>query len=304
MGMPPVFAAADLGSNTVHLLVAEVTPGGLRRLRNESEWLSLGETVSRTGSVPESLERRLAATLRRYKQMAATEHASQFYVFATEAIRAAENGTDVLERIRKTVGVSVDVISPRREAELSVRGLALDSAGPEPFVMIEVGGGSAQVALCEGGEVTEEVSLPLGTGRLIAASGLTQPARPEQIDRLRQVIDESVGRLYERRGAVRAVACGGVARGLWRSLHPDGDRTLRRFEIDYLAQACATLDVEHTMLRFGVKRNRAATLLPGALVYGRLLTEFGLESMLVSQNGVREGAVLELSRLIPTPIPA
>jgi exopolyphosphatase/guanosine-5'-triphosphate,3'-diphosphate pyrophosphatase len=294
--MPRVFAATDIGSNTVHLLVAQVGEGGMIRLRNESEWLSLGQIVVREGYIPESIARRLLATLKSFKSAATNARAAGFYVFATEAMRLAENHDELLARIRRQLGIEVDMISPRREAELSLRGVQLDSAAPGASVLVEVGGGSAQVARCrDDGTMTDEVSLPLGTGRLMVEAELTQPSDPGQQTRLARRIEEAFAVCSEWEPVSRLIGSGGVARGLWRALHPDGDRTLHRDELEYLRNATGRLDPETICTRFGVKVNRAHTLLPGSAVYLEALRVFGKGSMIVSEFGVREGAILEMA---------
>ena len=93
-----------------------------------------------------------------------------------------------------------------------------------------------------------------------------------------------------------AIVSGGVARGLWRAIHPDGDKKLAREEIDYLIWASERLSIERLIERFNVKPKRAGTLLPGALVYQALMEKFGLSEVMVSEFGVREGAILEMAK--------
>jgi exopolyphosphatase / guanosine-5'-triphosphate,3'-diphosphate pyrophosphatase len=92
-----------------------------------------------------------------------------------------------------------------------------------------------------------------------------------------------------------AVASGGVARGLWRALHPDGDKTLSMEEIEYMAWAAARLPIDRIITRFGVKTRRAGTMLAGALVYRALMRHFNFKEMIVSEFGIREGAVLKMA---------
>jgi len=292
--MARVLAAADIGSNTAHLLVALAGRKRFRRIVNESEWLSLGEVVSREGEIPLELADRLVATLIEFTSTTERLKAESFYVFATEAMRRAANHEEVLERIRVATGVTVDLIAPRREAELGVRGAMLDADPGTDEWVAETGGGSVQLAEWVGGEVGSEWSLPLGTGAMIARAGLTQPATAEQVERLRWLVDEALSELPAGPKHGRLVACGGVARGIWRALHPDGERTLEWNELDYLAWDAARLDIGQIAARYGVKPKRAATLLPGATVYRKVLEQLGLNQMTVSVFGVREGAVVEM----------
>jgi exopolyphosphatase / guanosine-5'-triphosphate,3'-diphosphate pyrophosphatase len=294
--MPRTFAAADIGSNTAHLLVAETDGQSVKRVDNVSEWVALGETVAREGKVPKDAADHLAETVIGFRRTAATSGAEAIYIFATEAIRAAANHDQVLEKIREHSKVRVDVISPRREAELSLLGLKMDAPKQGFDLLFEVGGGSAQVGRVKKGELAEEQSLPLGTGRLVADTGLRSPSPPEALEEVRLHVARVLEECTVSGDGVRAVASGGVARGLWRALHPDGEKRLHRTEIDFLEWSTARTPADLIASRFGVKARRAETLLPGSVVYASLMRRFGLEELFVSEYGVREGAILEMNR--------
>lgn len=292
--MPRVFAACDIGSNTVHLLIGETDGVSVRRLMNETDWLSLGETVSRNGYIPESEVNRLLRTLRNYKSMAQGRRAEGMYVFATEAMRLASNHDEVVDLIEKKLRLRVEIISGRREAELSLRGSLLDSAGEYPLALFEVGGGSAQVARYDGDSITEEVSLPIGTGRLLVSSGDGDPPSADSVRCMECTIRDSLSLCSSFGSVVRAVASGGVARGFTRALHPDNDSLIYLEELDYVIWVARRLNSGRIAARFGVRPQRARALLPGALVFRSLLDYFGLAHMQVSEYGVREGAILEM----------
>ena len=291
--MPQTLAAADIGSNTVHLLVAQVNGERVQRVANENVWIALGEVVARHGLIPDEQMHQLILAIRQFREICAKTKASSLYVFATEAMRAASNHEEVLERIARDTGVVVDLISSKREAELSFRGTVLDC--PNPTVLFEVGGGSAQVANVVGKELREKFSLPLGTGKVIADTGLSSPCPRHVFLSAEAYIQERLrGCDFVFEPGVVA-ASGGVARGLWRALHPDGDRNLGLAELDYVVYAGCRWDLATLMRRFNVKPKRAGTLLPGAMVYAALLRKFGVQEMMVSEYGVREGAVLEMA---------
>lgn len=302
--MPTVFAAADIGSNTAHLLIASMETRGLRRLSNQSEWLSLGQIVSHEKCIPKTLVDKLVASALSFRALAVSSKAKGIYVFATEAVRAADNHEDVIKLIRKKTGLQVDVVSPQREAELGLKGALLDCPVEGRFIFAETGGGSVQVALCEGVEVKEEVSMPVGTGVLTDRAELEQPPIANQLEEVDALLRSAMTEAPVSEPHLPILASGGVARGLWRALHPDGERTLSKFEIEYLAQATKGLSISQISARFGVKEKRAATLLPGSLVYLNMMEHYQTETMMVSQFGVREGAVLEMSqgKIAPCPL--
>ncbi len=292
--MRKVLAAADIGSNTLHLLVAEFAGKGLKRMVNESEWLSLGEVVAKEGAIPPQLVDRLLEILKSFKRLTESAKAEELYVFATEAMRRAKNCDQVLERVQKEVGLKIELISPRREAELGLRGAMIDTRPHSPHLMVETGGGSVQAAFCRGHEITDEISLRIGTGVLISQGQVSYPIRPSHIDRMKLIIAEALEANLAGDYKVRTmISCGGVARGIWRAMHPDGDRMLHIEDLQYLIWDASRLDVATISARYGVKAKRAGTLLPGALIYEAFLIRFGIEEFEVSQFGVREGAILE-----------
>ena len=294
--MPRVLAAADIGSNTAHLLVADVQAGKVKRLANVSEWLSLGEVVSREGHLPTEVVDQLVPTVAAFCMVAEEKRSERLYFFATEAMRAASNHDEVLRLIERKTGVAVEVVSPQREAELTLLGVRADCAGESPFVVVELGGGSVQVALCNGPGLVQDVSLPIGTGALIAQAALGQPAAESAVEEVRRTVELAVSSLGPTWSTRRMVLAGGVARGIWRALHPDGERTLHVRELDHLAWGSARLSLGQLVGRYRVKPKRAQTLLPGSVAYGALMRWAGHDWARVSEYGVREGAVLEMAK--------
>jgi len=210
-------------------------------------------------------------------------------------MRMARNHDQVLQKIQAETGVRVEVISPHREAELSLRGVLLDTRNLGADMLFEVGGGSLQIGRIRKNVLEEKESLPLGTGRIIAESGLRNPCPDWAYKAAENYIQDTLERSTIEGTPQMAVVSGGVGRGLWRAIHPDGEKVLSIEEIDYMAWAAARLPVDRIMARFNVKQRRAGTLLPGALVYRALMNRFGVKEMAISEFGIREGAILEMA---------
>ncbi|MDR3690477.1 MAG: hypothetical protein P4L46_13955 [Fimbriimonas sp.] len=293
--MTRIFAAADIGSNTAHLLIAATDGNLVMRVDNFNEWIPLGEVVARTGEIPKEIVQQLVQAVKEFKAMAASKQVESLYLFATEGMRSARNHAAVLKKIMVETGIRVEVISPQREAELSMRGVLLDTKNFGIDMMFEIGGGSAQVGRVSGNKLEQKESLPLGTGRIIAESGLRSPcpeyALKAAINYIESVLSTS---RIDGRGSV-GVASGGVGRGLWRALHPDSEKVVALEELDYIAWSCTRLPIDRIVARFGVKQKRAGTLLPGAMVYAALMRRFDLKEIVISEFGIREGAILEMA---------
>jgi exopolyphosphatase/guanosine-5'-triphosphate,3'-diphosphate pyrophosphatase len=87
-----------------------------------------------------------------------------------------------------------------------------------------------------------------------------------------------------------------VGRGLWRALHPDGEKRIAAFELEYLRRSTESLTVERVSNRFNVKMRRAGTLFVGSVLMLKIMEKLGVESVILSEFGVREGAILGLAR--------
>ena len=209
--MPPrVFAAADIGSNTAHLLVAATDGSLVMRIDNYNEWIPLGEVVSKAGSIPKEITENLVDACRGFRRLADAKGAEKLYVFATEGMRMARNHETVLRKIREEAGITVEIITPSREAELSFRGVSLDSRNLPVDLLFEVGGGSCQIGRIERGRLAESESLPLGTGRIIAESGLMSPCPDYAIQAAERYIESTLERSRITGNFGLAVVSGGV----------------------------------------------------------------------------------------------
>lgn len=299
-----MIAAVDIGSNTAHLLVADTAKGTLRKIDDQNIWLNLGEIVARKGEIPFAIQDQLIEALNLYKASAKEAKARGIYIFATEAIRVAKNRDAVLKRIHAEVGVAVDIITADQEALLGLRGVMVDTGELPHMIFVEVGGGSAQIAQAVNGVMTTDVSLRLGTGTLNASYLKDYPPGEKEIKKLVDHVSGTLKDAVEKSDIKDIVCSGGIARGLWRAVHPDGDRELFREELDYLIWATSRLDLEGIIARFQVKPRRAATILPGAIVFREIFNHFGVDRMIVSRFGVREGAILEMAdeRIKPCPL--
>ena len=266
------------------------------RIDNFNEWIPLGEVVSRQGEIPKEVATNLVNAVKEFKRLAASKQAETMYVFATEGMRMARNHDEVLKLIKRETGVKVELISPSREAELSYAGVGLDTLYLSPDVMFEVGGGSLQIGIIDNHTLGKHESLPLGTGRLIAESGLMSPCPAYAYDAAHRYIEATFDKATTIFDAKLGVVSGGVGRGLWRALHPDGEKVLAREEIEYILWCSRRLATERLVSRFNVKVRRAGTLLPGAMIYAALMRRFGLEQLAISEFGIREGAILELAK--------
>jgi exopolyphosphatase/guanosine-5'-triphosphate,3'-diphosphate pyrophosphatase len=188
-------AAVDCGTNSIRLLVADVTGSGLRDVHREMRVVRLGQGVDATGVLaPEAIERTRVA-LADYTAILRRKGVQRVRMVATSATRDAANRDDFFTMVRATLGADAEVISGDEEARLSFAG-AVGDLDPDdgPFVVVDVGGGSTEVVVGEltatGIAVHAARSVDIGCVRLTERCLPDDPPTPEQVEKARAVAAE------------------------------------------------------------------------------------------------------------------
>jgi exopolyphosphatase / guanosine-5'-triphosphate,3'-diphosphate pyrophosphatase len=188
-------AAVDCGTNSIRLLIADVTPSGMRDVHREMRVVRLGQGVDATGVLaPEAIERTRVA-LADYTLIMRRKGVERVRMVATSATRDAANRDDFFAMVRATLGAEAEVISGDEEARLSFAG-AVGELDPDdgPFVVVDVGGGSTEVVvgdLTDAGPVVRAArSVDIGCVRLTERCLPDDPPTAEQIEKARAVTAE------------------------------------------------------------------------------------------------------------------
>ncbi|MFJ9637436.1 Ppx/GppA family phosphatase [Streptomyces sp. NPDC101178] len=295
----------DVGSNTVHLLVVDAHPGArpLPAHSHKAE-LRLAELLDETGAIGPLGVDRLVATIAGAVQAAEDKGCEDVLPFATSAVREATNADEVLERVRVETGVDLAVLSGVEEARLTflaARRWFGWSAGK--LLMLDIGGGSLEIAFGIDEEPDIAVSLPLGAGRLTGAWLTADPADPEQVKALRRHVRASIARTvgeFSRAGRPDHVVATSktfkqLARIAGAARSAEGlyvQRRLSRSALEEWVPKLASMTVEERGRLPGVSEGRAAQLLAGALVAEGAMDLFGVEELEICPWALREGVIL------------
>ena len=283
-------AALDIGSNTIHALVADVVRGKLEDVAHYVEMPELGSQVARTGSIGSHG----AVALRALRKVLAeaTKHGyDELIACATEAVRQASDGRAFARQAAEVIGAPVRVISGKREAELSFLGAASRHASRREWVLLDLGGASTEVVIARGKKMLRSVSLEIGSG-VLASKFLSDPPSPEERARLRKAALRELVRAPD--GDVeRLVATGGTASNLPSVLarrNPPSVLTTA----DLLAGE-AKLDrrrAAHVAVEIGLPVNRVKAMRAGVEALLLFLDWYGLTVLHVSHEGLRHGMLL------------
>jgi len=312
-------AVADVGTNSTHLLIAETRPegasGGFRVLDALKDRTRLGECLDASGNVTDEGYTRLAHSLGRFRDLAASQGVSELRAYATSAMRGAPNGEAVAERLRAEVGVYPVIISGEREGQLTYLGAAGSVHFGPDNLLLDLGGGSLE--LVRGGPADPErvLSLPLGSvrlhGQFLAAGTDTKPPRKSDLSALRAHVTEALRPhlpLFALRPGTRVFGSSGTFETLAAVIaaQTGTSRSVAGAEgagVNGVSFSTAALgDLVQTLGRLttaqrarvpGLDARRADIIVAGAVVLHTALSLLGAETVTVSAAALREGMLYE-----------
>ncbi|MEI9979216.1 MAG: Ppx/GppA phosphatase family protein [Edaphobacter sp.] len=310
------FAAVDIGSNSCRLKIATVQQHRLKTLHEDREVTRLGESVFQTGVIsPEAMASTIRA-LKRFHKAVQLHVVDKVRVVATSAMRDARNAAAFIEWVKSTTGWSVEVISGLEEGRLIHLGVVTHEVGARGrCLLIDLGGGSCEVTLSDGGRIKTMVSMPLGAVRLQEEFLQSDPPAKEDVARLKQFIDRELRRAEKKLGARRiglVIATSGTAAALAEaSGHVRkgraGKKSLAKKRVERVGVMTAdTADVRKLADRLakmnnaereavpGIGPRRSEIIVGGALVYASLLERLGLKGFRYSPLGLRDGMLAQM----------
>ena len=289
---PIVAAAIDVGSNSVHLLVAVVRGHRLEPLLDISAFLGLGHAVDERGELGPELRGGLVDTLRDYVGQARTLGAERLTIVATDPLRRARDGAEAAAAIEAETGLRTHVVGHDEEAYLTLLGVTAGRPVVRDLVLVDIGGGSSEVLVVGPAGKPITLGLPIGSARLTARIVEHDPPSPSELEAL----------LVEARAAVAAappatpqavILVGGTASNLLRIVPAAAlDRTITRRRLAEALAVVATQTAAESAARHGIREARAKMMPAGAAIVGALLERYAVERARVSEAGIREGAVL------------
>ncbi|MGJ5759474.1 Ppx/GppA phosphatase family protein [Streptomyces galbus] len=295
----------DVGSNTVHLLVVDAHPGArpLPAHSHKAE-LRLAQLLDGDGAIGTEGIDRLIGVLHDALQAAEDKGVEELLPFATSAVREASNADDVLARVQEQTGVELQVLAGDEEARLTflaARRWFGWSAGK--LLVLDIGGGSLEIAYGIDEEPDAAVSLPLGAGRLTAGWLPGDPPQPEAVRALRRHVRAQIARTvgeFSRFGAPDHVVATSktfkqLARIAGAARSAEGlyvQRELKRESLEAWVPRLAGMTVAQRAELPGVSEGRAGQLLAGALVAEGAMDLFGVETLEVCPWALREGVIL------------
>jgi exopolyphosphatase / guanosine-5'-triphosphate,3'-diphosphate pyrophosphatase len=302
----------DVGSNTVHFLVVDAYQGARPTpVFSHKAELRLGDHLEDGNQLSQRCETQLRAFIREAQRIAEDKGVEEMLAFATSAVRDAANGDEVLARIRGETHAEIQVlpgIDESRLTFLAARRWFGWSSGK--VLMLDIGGGSLEIASGVDEEPDVAISLPLGAGRLTRDWFTGDPPPTAEIRQLRKHVRTEIAR---RAGEVmrdgrpdRAVATSKTFRQLARiaGAAPSSEgfyvrRLVSHADVTGLAERLATMTVQQRTDLPGVSHGRAPQLVAGAIVADAAMDLFGLAELEICPWALREGVILRRLDALP-----
>jgi exopolyphosphatase/guanosine-5'-triphosphate,3'-diphosphate pyrophosphatase len=300
-------AVVDIGTNSTRLLIADVKHGRVQRqLARQSTVTRLGAGVDSNGRLDQEAMNRVYRTLDEYGEVMKGQQVERGVAVLTSAVRDAENGRDFAQTVAERYCLEPHVLGGDDEARLTFLGAVSDRdpADVMPTLVVDIGGGSTELVLGAGAEITFHVSTQAGvvrqSERHLHSDPPTEAEQQELADDVRGILDQAVPQ--ERRAAAqRLIAVAGTATSLAaiaQELDPyEPERvhgyTIDRAECELILARLAAMPLEERRQVTGLHPDRAPTIVAGVLILLVVLRLFGLDEVEVSENDILRGAALE-----------
>jgi len=306
-------AVIDVGTNSIKLLVADVSGRDVQPVHEESRQTRLGRGFYETHRLQPEAIACTAEAVWDFAQTARDKNSASIRVFATSAARDAINPADLTDTIHRASGLKTEIISGAREAEWVFQGVTTDpELARHPLLLLDVGGGSTEFIVGGGGKKHFARSFPLGTVRLMEKFPHSDPPTRGEFNACRdwlknllhvEVRSQLEPALHREKssGEIWLVGTGGTTSILARI-----ENRLDRFDREKIERTVLDFDqiVAHRKKLWrlplaerkeipGMPKLRADVILTGVLIYEMVMEEFGFKQLRVSTRGLRFAAVME-----------
>ena len=300
-------AGIDIGTLTCRLLIANLPQGGLlKELRSDRRILRLGEGVDQTKRLSPAAMDRVIQCLREWKAIIENYHVDACTAVATSAVRDAANRDEFLGCVKREVGIDIEVITGDEEARRTLLGIRSGlPAGVTDMLALDIGGGSTEFILDSPGQAPVVRSIDIGVVRLCERLLHHDPPTSEEVQQAREWVTRETKAAVAEMTSYQAATFVGTA-GTITALAAMAQKlpTYEPARIHNYRLTIATVqELEQSLLGRrkadriglpGLEKNREEVIAAGAIIIRTVMETLGIESVLVSDLGLREGVLIDL----------
>jgi exopolyphosphatase / guanosine-5'-triphosphate,3'-diphosphate pyrophosphatase len=295
------YAAIDIGTNTLLMLIAEVNPDShFRIISDEHHIARLGDSVSQTKIINQEAIQRAISILKSYSKICLENEVHKISVVGTAVFRNAENGEEVRQQLSEVINSEIKIISGEEEARLSFLGTVNNDY---PTSVLDIGGGSTELIFGEGNKVINKHSYPIGAVSITENFFPSHPPLPENLYKARKYIkdvfssysfdNQNIKSLYAVAGTPTTLAA--VSLGIL-DYEPEliDNYKLTLGEIDRIIELFLNSSLNEITNKFYVHPLRADVITAGAIILKNTLDYLKLDHCIVSIRGLRYGVLKQL----------
>lgn len=285
-----IFAAIDIGSNAVRLLINHVIEAKDKAYFDKEELIRmpirLGEDTFIHGEISKSKTEKLAATMRGFGELMKVFDIVAYRACATSAMRDAKNGKEVIERVKKETGIEIEIIDGKTEAATIFSNRVEDILDTDKnYLYIDVGGGSTELTLLSNKKVIAQKSFNVGTLRM-----LFDKIDKTEWEEYKQWIKKNthgVKPLY-------AIGSGGNINKLFKMGGKKDTKHLSYDKLKSMHDMLSSYTFEERITILGLKPDRADVIVPAAKIFISAMKHGEIDKIFVPQIGLSDGIIQQL----------
>ncbi len=284
------FAAIDIGSNAIRLLIEEVhIDEGRYHIEKVSLTrvpVRLGEDVFTKGKIGKHKVNQLVKTMTAFAYLMEVHDTAIYRACATSAMREAKNKRAVIKKVKEESGIEIELLSGDEEANLIFSNYFAQNLNTKAnYLYIDVGGGSTELTLIKNGKRIKGQSFELGTVRM-----LSNAVDAKVWERARRWIQSS----FKDNEVVTAIGTGGNINTLFKIIGKKPNQTISLTEIKEQYEMLRALTMEQRITKLKMKPDRADVIIPACEIYLRLMGYAHISNMIVPKIGLADGVILDL----------
>jgi len=284
------FSAIDIGTNAARLLVGEVIQESNKSFVKKISYtripLRLGDDAFSLGRIDVKKKSNLINTIKAFQIISDIFEVNKMRAVATSAMREAENGPQIVEDIRQGFGIDLEIISGEEEANLILGTfMLLDIAKGQPFVVIDVGGGSTEINIYKGNQKIASQSFKIGTIRML--KGKVKKG-------IWVELNSWVSNFVNASESFMVFGTGGNINKTHKLLGIKSGNPIPIQEMAVLKEKLKSLTLEERMKRYQIRPDRADVIVPALEIYTRILTNFKSPNIFVPKIGLSDGMIYQM----------